>query len=414
MKTSNKHKATITLGVVSAGFLLSYPFSDFFAGALISSACAAAMIGGVADWFAVSALFRRPLGIPFRTAIIPRNREKIFNALARTVEQELLTGENVRKTLRRYDLTGLITHYLADHDGAAHLRQAFATIISSIVIHLNADKIGRIVELVVKRNIEKASLSGILAEALEWLAARGYTVKIAEFAAEQLSILAKHEKVHQLLVELLTEARLTYERGMVKRRIFNLLLNISPEEVASIIQRLFVIMLKGIKAEEHPVHDKIWSWLTRLIVELRTNPELQDKVEAWKLSQLQGLHMRQTVAGAIEAFRQDAGGTEEKAAAWVAVLIRQFEYWLAEVAADPEKRQAFDESAKQTVAGWIEQHHEEVGVTVRDSLNQLNDKLLVAFIEEKVGNDLQMIRINGSLVGGLAGAIIFLILSGFR
>lgn len=409
MAKTNKYKATITLALVSVGFFLSYPFGDSFAGGLISSACGAAMVGGLADWFAVSALFRRPLGVPFRTAIIPRNREKIFDALANTVERELLTGDNIRKTLRRYNLTELFTHYLADHDGADDIRQAFAKIISNILTKLNPDKIGRIVELVIKKNIESTNISPILADGIEWLAARGYDLKISEFAADQITALAKHQQMHELLVELLIEARRTYERGLVKRKAFNLLLNISPEEVARIIQKLFVVTLAGMKEQNHPVHGKIRKWLSDLCRDLRSDAALQGKVEEWKRRQLNSLQLRQSIAGAIEAFRQDTAVCEERVDKWVETITAYFDQWLAEIDAAPDRRAELDEQAKQAIAGWLEVYHGAIGSIVRESLHELSDDMLVEFIEEKVGDDLQMIRINGSVVGGLVGMFIFLV-----
>src|SRR5665648_1284569 len=83
---NNTHTANLTLAGISLGFFLSYPFHGSFVGGLISSGCSAGMIGGLADWFAVTALFRRPLGIRpgkiIRTEIIPQNRERIFAALS--------------------------------------------------------------------------------------------------------------------------------------------------------------------------------------------------------------------------------------------------------------------------------------------------------------------------------------------
>ena len=95
----NKNKATFILGAVSIGFFISYPFKHTLIGGLLAGGFGAAMIGGLADWFAVSALFRRPLGIPFRTAIIPRNREKIFQALVYMVENQILMKENIKSKL---------------------------------------------------------------------------------------------------------------------------------------------------------------------------------------------------------------------------------------------------------------------------------------------------------------------------
>lgn len=409
MAKTNKHKATITLAAVSAGFFLSYPFGDFFMGGLISSACGTAMVGGLADWFAVSALFRRPLGVPFRTAIIPRNRDKIFNALANTVEQELLTGENIRKTLERYNITELLTHYLTDHAGADDIRQAFAKIIRNILTSLNPERIGRIVELVIKKNIENTNLASILADGIEWLTERGYDLKITEFAADQITALAKHEQMHELLVELLTEARRTYERGLIKRKAFNLLLNISPEEVASIIQKLFVVTLSGMKAQDHPVHIKIKGWLASLCQDLRSDPATRQKVEEWKQKQLGNLHLRQSIASAIETFRQDTDVCQEQAGKWVSHITGQFDQWLDEITRKPERSAELDTKAKEIIAEWLELHHSAIGLIVRDSLHELSNDMLVAFIEEKVGDDLQMIRINGSVVGGLVGMVVFLI-----
>src|SRR5665648_847468 len=94
-KRNNTKTANITLGGITLGFLLSYPFHASFVGGLIASGCSAGMIGGLADWFAVTALFRRPLGIRpgkiIRTDIIPQNRERIFAALTDMVQNELLS-----------------------------------------------------------------------------------------------------------------------------------------------------------------------------------------------------------------------------------------------------------------------------------------------------------------------------------
>jgi uncharacterized membrane-anchored protein YjiN (DUF445 family) len=409
MTTTNRYKATITLGLVSVGFFMSYPFSDSFTGGLISSACSAAMIGGLADWFAVSALFRRPLGIPFRTAIIPRNREKIFHALIDTVEHELLTAENIRKTLRQYDLTGLLTHYLVEHEGAEDVRRAFAKIVSNIITQVNPDKIGRVVELVVKKNIEKTNIAPILADGIEWLVTHGYGTRITAFIADQMGALAKHDQMRALLVELLTEATKTYERGLARRKLFNILLHVSPGEVAIIVQKLFIVTLTGLKTEDHPIHGKIHGWVAALAYDLRNDSEWQQKVEEWKLKQLTTLHLRQGIASAIQQFRQDTHTSEDKVNWWIELFTRQFDKLVLDFTQNEEKRALFDDQAKQIIAQWVEKHHDAIGDIVSDSLNQFSNEMLIEFIEDKVGDDLQMIRINGSVVGGLLGMVVFLV-----
>ena len=144
MISTNKNKAAITLALVFIGFAASLPFSRYFAGALLASGFAAALVGGLADWFAISALFRRPLGIPFRTAVIPRNRERISQAIIDMVEKELLTRENIKATLYSYDVAALILNYLVNYGGKQHIIDLLTRISGDVLPKLNYRKIGTI------------------------------------------------------------------------------------------------------------------------------------------------------------------------------------------------------------------------------------------------------------------------------
>ncbi|MCX7781281.1 MAG: DUF445 domain-containing protein [Negativicutes bacterium] len=404
---TNKHKATITLAVVSLIFFISRPFADSFWGGLVHSGAAAAMIGGLADWFAVAALFRRPLGIPFRTALIPRNREKIFAALANMVERDLLTPENIRRTLARYDVVALLNNYLTQRGGADDMRQTLLKIAAYVIAGLKPEKIGRVVELVIKKNVEQTKLAPIVADALEWLVEQRYHVQIANFAAKQIGELMQHDQVLTVLAEVLAEARGAYERGLARRRLFNVLLNVSPAELAHVMQKLIVSALEGMQAADHPLHHKIQALLQTFIHDLRTQPGLQAKVEAWKLAQLDNLHLREAVAAAVGAFRDDKPGSEAAVERLIAQAAGQLDRILQDTVRDEAKCRAFGDKIKDAVALWAGAHQGELSGIVLSSLNQFSNEMLVKFVEDRVGDDLQMIRINGSVVGGLAGMIIF-------
>ncbi|MDI6879834.1 MAG: DUF445 family protein [Desulfitobacteriaceae bacterium] len=109
--------ANLTLGLVGVGLIISYPLRTSFGGGLAFSAFSAATIAGLADWFAVTALFRRPLGIRpgriLRTDIIPRNRERIFQSLSEMVEN-LLSKEALRDKLNQYHVAKLLVDYLSE------------------------------------------------------------------------------------------------------------------------------------------------------------------------------------------------------------------------------------------------------------------------------------------------------------
>ena len=98
--------ANYILIIAAIVLLLSYPFQDFFAGGLLTHLAGAALIGGLADWYAVTALFRRPLGISFKTALIPNSKERIAEMARHMIESEILTVSNMYNVLKRHPILG--------------------------------------------------------------------------------------------------------------------------------------------------------------------------------------------------------------------------------------------------------------------------------------------------------------------
>src|SRR5919205_2901935 len=101
-KNKSHHLATISLIIMGIGFIATIPLQDSFWGNILQGGFEAGLVGGLADWFAVTALFRHPLGIPIpHTALLPKNREKITKALVSTVENELLSKETIIARLQQ-------------------------------------------------------------------------------------------------------------------------------------------------------------------------------------------------------------------------------------------------------------------------------------------------------------------------
>ena len=96
--------ANYILIIAAIILLLAYPFQDFFAGGLLTHLAGAALIGGLADWYAVTALFRRPLGISFKTALIPNSKERIAEMARHMIESEILTVSNMYNVLKRHPI----------------------------------------------------------------------------------------------------------------------------------------------------------------------------------------------------------------------------------------------------------------------------------------------------------------------
>ncbi|EAX46424.1 protein of unknown function DUF445 [Thermosinus carboxydivorans Nor1] len=406
-----KHKANFVLGIVTLGFFAGFPFRHTFFGGLITSACEAAMVGGLADWFAVTALFRRPLGIPFRTELIPRNREKIFRAIRDMVEQDLITAENVKATLDDYDLAAVLCKYLDEHGGRESIRAIARRLTADVIAKLDASQLARAAELLLKTEVVRIEVAPLLAEAIEWALAHGYGDAVACFLLDEGIRLAKQETVPWFIANLLLEVRHAYERGSRRRKFFHRALErmarLSPLRFGLSGQRRLIALLERMKDPKHPLRQELATWLRRLAERLRTDADLRRQVETWKMAYVvEPLDVRKTLAQYLDGFRRTGSAKTDE---WQEALAGWVVTWLDGFLANPQLAAAVDRRLKQAIVEWLEVNHREIGDLVAGELNRFSTGELVAFIEDRVGDDLQVIRINGSLVGSVIGMLIYLL-----
>lgn len=406
---ANKYKAALTLGAASIGLLISFPYSGTFWGGLCASGCQAAVVGGLADWFAVTALFRKPLGIPFKTAIIPRNREKIFQAITEMVQVELLSKDNIAKTLGGYDLSAVVLHFLDEHNGRKYFREIVYQFAYKFIEQVEPDELGAIIGELLKKYAQDFRLAPLLIESAEWLIAHRYDEQIIDFVIDQVENISKEEQFRHLLADLVLETRKSYERDRERRKIFNDLFQLSQQQVAKDAQRALLEFLQEVKSTEHPLRGRLKEKLFQLLADFRTDKVLQQQIEDWKSGQLSNkVDFVRYSTDMISKWRSEAVQNREQAT-WLEALTKQLNQFLDEFAASKTRREEFDRQAKLFIGKWLDRNHAEIGNLVKDSLAKMTDDMLVEFIESKVGNDLQMIRINGSVVGGLAGMCIYLL-----
>jgi len=404
----NKNKATFILGAVSVGFFISYPFKHTFIGGLLAGGFGAAMIGGLADWFAVSALFRRPLGIPFRTAIIPRNREKIFQALVYMVENQILMKENIKSKLGEYDIAGTLVKVMVEHGGKNVVKRMLYSFIRDMIAQVNPQQLGEIVEEIVKNTVSKTKVALYMIDGAEWLIKNNYDDKVIKFLLKQCLLLVEYQQVKTLLAQCFISVRQRYEQGMKRRKFFNQLLNLSATEVGGVGQQALRAFLTGMEDEQHPLRQKFKSWLQQWLIGKRTDCIFQDKIEEWAHQVLNQTDIAQYAANYITEYCADALVNNRQTVKWLELFINQFDKIITEFAQNEEERGKFDQVVKKMLSQWLDTYHAEIGKIVMESLNKFSDVMLVDFIETKVGNDLQMIRINGSVVGGLVGMVLYI------
>lgn len=125
--------ANYILAAAAIILLLAYPFQDFFWGGLLTHLAGAALIGGLADWYAVTALFRRPLGISFKTALIPNSKERIAEMARHMIESEILTVPNMYNVLKHHPILGATLEYLHTEKGFQSAERVFGQILNTFL-----------------------------------------------------------------------------------------------------------------------------------------------------------------------------------------------------------------------------------------------------------------------------------------
>lgn len=410
----NRYKATIILIIATIGFLISYPFHKTFIGGLISSGFCASMIGGFADWYGITALFRKPLGVSFKTEIIPKNREKIFDGLSNMVSEELLTKEYLKKLLNEYDTSKLILKYASNNKEYENIKKIASSIIKESFDKVHNDEASKVAANLIAQNLTQLNLWKILISAIEISIKNGYDEKITNFIIDEIISYIRTDDFHHILTEVVEKTKNSYEKGMTKRIILNvvvldMLLKLSPENIAKVIQEKTVDYFYNFKDINNNDRLKLKEWIDIKFIELKQNNNVKNKIEDWKVKQINNLRIEEYIKEFFQSLK-DKGMEEEG-------IIKKFIYE-TELKIDAVRNKFnnnidFQKNAdiyvKKAVSQLIDSAHESIGRIVRENLQKYSNDMLIELIESKSGNDLQLIRINGSVVGGLVGIIVFIL-----
>lgn len=391
-------RANLTLGGITLGFLLSYPFHTSFVGGLIASGCSAGMIGGLADWFAVTALFRRPLGIRpgkvIRTEIISQNRERIFTALADMVQDELLSQEVLRRKLSALDFSNALIRILSKQEVKHSAGLLLINLAEDIAQHIEPEEFERIVQGLTRENLGSVNFSQTLAEILEFSLDHGDLEQFLTVICRAINEYIELPEVNAALKNMIETALIRYGENNTTRKVVVKFLP-APSVLVHVLQRKVKTAL-----QDGTVKQLIKNKICRFIAELKTNPSRQAKINQFCLSfpAYMGIS-REQIPVMTELFMKKG----------VNGFLNKWDQYLDILKENHSLRLKIDEKVKLILEKQIGLRHNAIGRMVYEGLDALDNDQLVEVIENKTGNDLQIIRINGSIVGGLAGMLIYVL-----
>lgn len=369
----------------------------------------AALIGGLADWFAVVALFRHPLGqrwIP-HTAIIPSKKDAIGRSLADFICDHFLGKEQVVEKLRGFDLAGRIAARLADPASAQRLGAALAEATPRLLRALGSQELHAFLHTAVQRQAGRFDLSHVAAAGLEHLTAHGRHEDLVDAALAYVRDALASEETRTMIAQRVSDELWSIVRMV---RLDRIIVERITEKLVAGTTGLITEMASD---RTHETRVRIGAEFRRLIERLKTDDSLRRNVEEIRDQLLARPELAEYLRGLwndlVDWLERDLASGEPKVQARIATVAQAIGRQLA---ADEATRAWINSTVQSTVEPLIEGYREDVRRFIVDKVRQWSADELTRELELSIGSDLQYIRYNGTLVGGLIGAVLWAVMAG--
>ncbi len=370
----------------------------------INAFAEAAMVGGLADWFAVTALFRHPLGLPIpHTAIIPENKDRIADTMAQFLRTNFLIPAVVARRMAGMNIARAVGDFLVaspeagtvsagGSDARTQIIGGAAEMLAEVLESLDPDRLGNQVRSGLASQIQK--------------------IDISPLAGRMLESMMTDQRHKPLIDGFVRWAGLTLEdnedtvKEVIHRRANAVLRWTGLDEriSASVLDGLYKLLAEVLVDPDHPIRHKVEEGLAKLAQDLQNDPETRERVEAMKRDLIENPAVAEWWLGVWERIRRslirrarsadtELGSEMRKGLADLGTALRQ----------DERLQLQINRFARRTMVGVATRYGSEIVTLVSETVKRWDATTITGRIENAVGRDLQFIRINGTLVGGLVG-----------
>ncbi|GEN58381.1 DUF445 domain-containing protein [Acetobacter nitrogenifigens] len=360
----------------------------------------AGIVGGLADWFAVTALFRQPLGLPIpHTAIIPAQKERLGRALGRFVTTQVLTEAEVDRVLLNADLPGIVARLLADPTTAESLTRGAIGMVPNALERLEDGRAGAALGRSLPVLLGGANLAPVIARALRALVESEHHQEVLSFLVGQLkSMLQSKEAALRVTIE----DRVREQGGRL----------LSWAIGGSIATKVLVAAaeeLDRINPRDSALREGFTAWVRAEIDRIENDPERADELSR-SLRDVFHHDSMVTWGGDLWArLRRMIIEDTERNDGWIATIVRETLARLAvQAEQDPLMRRRIEDSVRKTVWRALPTLRDRLGDFIAGVVGNWDAAAIADRLELRVGQDLQYIRMNGTLVGFGVGAVLSL------
>jgi uncharacterized membrane-anchored protein YjiN (DUF445 family) len=389
--------ATSLLLFMSLLFLLSTKFQTLFPWlAPVQAFAEAAMVGALADWFAVTALFRHPLGLPIpHTAIVPNNKNRIGKSLGGFVQSNFLSDEVLQG--QAINIAGAVTKWLDNPDNRRSVVRRVRLLVPRLLETIEENEIRRFADMQVEEFVRRMDIARVAARGMRLFTANGmHEVLLDEVVKQSRAFFHSNEDWFRTQMR---EASPWFVPEFVDKKIFDAILNKTEETLS-----------QALSDRNHELRLRVHGAVEQFIEKLETSQEFQQRGEELKELLLSNPVFRGYVnsvrEGILATIKSDIERDDSQLAETVERMLEGFVTTMSSSEEIQAKLNAFIRRVIKIALGDQSGHVSEL---IARTIDSWDSTTLVRKLEEQVGQDLQYIRINGTLVGGLVGLCLFLL-----
>ncbi len=396
-----------------AGRILTLTEPNNFGYGLLYHMAMAATIGGMADWFAVTAIFHRPLGIAWRTEILKKNRQRIMEALVDFCGRDLLGVGKIKTIINRESVSDMMITYIDERGGKEKILAAVEAAGVKTLAAVDIDRLAMELSPIITNIISSIPTVKLVQHGLNDLTDReiGGPDTLASYGAKLCRELLNNEGTQQLLLTEAEGLRRDYTSGNPMREMALTMAKLTPERIRELMNEAADKKLTEMAQRGTPAHEQLVAWISDKI----TAGEIEGKLTAILTEKQQELASPGLMAGLLASLMRQSFGEGTGDSAGSTVWREHFRAIAAEKLTEFTKNRVwqarFDEFVKEYLVSQLEEHHDFIIDLIRQRLEELTDEELIELSENYVADDLQIIRINGSVVGGIAGGLLYVIMS---
>ncbi|MBK5496694.1 DUF445 domain-containing protein [Bacillus thuringiensis] len=408
MSLQTKYIAGISLGVMGVGFAASIPFQGTVAGEIIQGGFEAGLVGGLADWFAVTALFRHPMGIPIpHTALLPKNRKRVTKGLIHTLENEWLTKESITNKVKEMQLAQMVLQIAEREMQSDAVKKGIVTIAEKAIITIDTEKLAVIIEKELKTYLHTINTSNILQVLVDQLVVQEYDEKTLDYILVKVKDWTAQDEARYQLGSLGMKAMENIKvDGFLQFTLKSFMNIVDEDKIGGILQKFIISNINSLQEADNSTRQLILAKIRQEIINVKENEALLKELENWKEKWIANWNATDKIKEMLEQVQQRAVAfvnNEEFADKYVIPFLQK---QMNKIKEDEQTVQKIKDWLQKQVVNLVEKNHSKIGKLVQENLDKLDDKTLIEMIENNVGKDLQWIRVNGAVCGFMIGLVL--------